>query len=59
MNKEEKPKMDEMIFKSKVFQILIPLDTTIFSIIDSNRFTVKDFGNNVILVEQREEDQKE
>jgi hypothetical protein len=51
---EEKTGNEEKIFKSKTYQILIPLDTTIENVVDKEKFTVKDFNRDLILIERRE-----
>lgn len=38
--------MKETILKSAMYQIIIPLDTSIEKVIDTDNFTIKEFKNN-------------
>lgn len=42
----------EKIFKSNVYQIIIPVDTTIEKIIDREKYSVKEFQDEVFLIEE-------
>lgn len=42
----------EKIFKSNIFQVIIPLDSTLEKIIDRSKYSIKDFKDEVYLVEE-------
>ena len=46
--------MKETILKSAMYQIIIPLDTSIEKVIDTDNFTIKEFKNddNLFLIER-------
>ena len=46
--------MKETLLKSAMYQIIIPLDTSIEKIIDTDNFTIKEFKNddNLFLIER-------
>jgi len=45
-------KEKEKILKSNVYQIIIPLDTTLEKIINTNKYSIKEFQGNVYLIEE-------
>jgi hypothetical protein len=46
--------MKETLLKSAMYQIIIPLDTSIEKVIDTENFTIKEFKNddNLFLIER-------
>lgn len=43
---------NEKLLKSNFYQIIIPVDTTIEKIIDTENYSIKDFQGMVFLVEK-------
>jgi len=52
--------MKETLLKSAMYQIIIPLDTSIEKVIDTENFTIKEFKNddNLFLIERIKTDNK-
>jgi len=49
----------EKILKSNVYQVIIPLDTTLEKIINTDKFSIKEFDNEVYLIEEITEETSE
>lgn len=46
----------DTIFKSNKYQIIIPLDTTLEKIIDTDKYSIKSFQDEVYLIEEKREE---
>lgn len=48
--------MKEKILKSNIYQIILPVDATLEKIIDTDKYVIKDFKDEVYLIEEKLED---
>lgn len=51
--------MKEKILKSNIYQIILPMDSTLEKVIDTNRYSIKEFKEEVYLIEEKLESEED